>query len=56
MLKPPVFEYAVQLLLSAAILRIIFYKNYEICDIKKWIIKVVEGLPNLLRVFREGLA
>ena len=21
-----------------------------------WIIKVVEGLPNLLRVFREGLA
>ena len=34
MLKPPVFEYAVQLLLSAAILRIIFYKDYEICDIK----------------------
>ena len=33
--KPPVFEYAVQLLLSAAILRIIFYKDYEICDIKK---------------------
>ena len=26
--KPPVFEYAVQLLLSAAILRIIFYKDY----------------------------
>ena len=23
---------------------------------KKWIIKVVEGLPKLLRVFREGLA
>ena len=21
-----------------------------------WIIKVLEGLPNLLRVFREGLA
>lgn len=23
---------------------------------KSWIIKVVEGLPKLLRVFREGLA
>lgn len=24
-------------------------------EIEKWIIKVLEGLPNLLRVFREGL-
>ncbi len=28
----------------------------RIADINSGIIKVVEGLPNLLRVFREGLA
>ena len=26
------------------------------CTFRFWIIKVVEGLPKLLRVFREGLA
>lgn len=34
------------------------YKGYDDLRLKEkdGIIKVVEGLPNLLRVFREGLA
>ena len=36
-----------------------FYTNFEYTPKMTnlfWIIKVVEGLPKLLRVFREGLA
>ena len=32
------------------------WETERFCEKKLRIIKVVEGLPNLLRVFREGLA
>ena len=33
-----------------------YVKEAIVYAVASWIIKVVEGLPNLLRVFREGLA
>ena len=43
-------------LFSCLFLKVRIKNNFLFYMKKEGIIKVVEGLPNLLRVFREGLA